>query len=526
MSNQRPVPDWLPPFAQSSAVDLLVIGVVVGVTVLLAVHLIFTLQYHYPLSHVNYVLQLSSTLMFLINMAARSGVMLRHFHNSGRQWPYAFPYTMPPIPLPSWNVVQTVFFLILQAISTFLVHFTHIQFLTLLFPSELEVRLIFWMLGPLALIEAGVLFMGVVSTENVKVHDLADSIGSVCASSLALLYTTSLFVWGVVVNWRRAWRLDGGTAAFGAAALTLALCNTVISFLRIAFDRIWWLHMFTWSLTIWQSWVGFWWWVSAGMGIGEVEDRERREERIRARRERRQNRRLRRAASAGQPGSEGTSSSVRRFLGLASRRGAAPEPAETDATGVRISEGSSQSTTMDASSETAWNVRFGRFLERHQPRIVRERIRALGRAHERAARVVATKQAAAYNQVVGRPDNPLGGLIYQLTMNGLSGEPAQSRIARRAVSGWPFPTVREGAQDAPPRAVRDTSDESLSPRQIEDSDESLPKAAPPIHVSGDSDGEEWIDMDERPGRTEPAQPRWLLQRGLDRVRLQDRTRYD
>ena len=74
--------------------------------------------------------------------------------------------------------------------------------------------------------------------------------------------------------------------------------------------------------------------------------------------------------------------------------------------------------------------------------------------------------------------------------------------------------------------MRETSDESLSPRQIEDSDESLPKAAPPIHVSGDSDGEEWIDMDERPGRTEPAQPRWLLQRGLDRVRLQDRTRYD
>lgn len=526
MSTQRPAPDWLPPFAQSSAVDLLMIGMVVGVTVLLAVHLIFTLQYHYPLSRVNYVLQLSSTMMFLINMAATSGVMLRHFHNSGRRWPYAFPYTIPPIPMPSWNVVQTVFFLILQAISTFSVHLTHIQFLTLLFPSALEVRLIFWMLGPLALIEAGILFMGVVSSDNVKVHDLADSIGSVCASSLALLYTTSLFVWGVMVNWRRAWRLDGGTAAFGAAALTLALCNTVISFLRIAFDRIWWLHMFTWSLTIWQSWVGFWWWVSAGMGIGEVEDRERREERIRARRERRQSRRLRRTASV-QPASDGTSSSVRRFLGLASRRGAAPERAEADATGVRVGDGSSQSTTMDASSETAWNVRFGRFLERHQPRVVRERIRALGRAHERAARVAATKQAAAYNRVVGRSDNPLGGLIYQLTMKGISSESAQSRVARRAVSGWSLPTVREGALDASPRAVRDTSDESLRPAPVEDSDESLPKAAPPIHIAADSDGEEWIDMDEQPGgRSEVPQPRWLLQRGLDRVRLQDRTRYD
>ena len=116
---------------------------------------------------------------------------------------------------------------------------TNIQYLTLLFPSRLEAKLILWMLGPLALIQAGFSFSDLAPLDNVKVRDLGDSIGNICQSSLGLLYTTALFIWGVCVNWRRAWRTDGGTAWFGALSLLIASSYTVMSFLYIAFNRTW-----------------------------------------------------------------------------------------------------------------------------------------------------------------------------------------------------------------------------------------------------------------------------------------------
>lgn len=142
---------------------------------------------------------------------------------------------------------------------------THIQFLTLLFPSALEARLIFWMLGPLALAASGMEFTALSSYTDLKTSDLGDSIRNICNSTLTLLYTVALLIWGLAVNRQRAWRTDGGTASFGAGSVGLALINTAISFVEIAYDRLWWLPDICWTLTIWQSWLGFWWWVGAGM---------------------------------------------------------------------------------------------------------------------------------------------------------------------------------------------------------------------------------------------------------------------
>lgn len=120
------------------------------------------------------------------------------------------------------------------------------------------------MLGPLALAASGMEFTPLSSADDLKTSDLGDAIRNICNSTLTLLYTSALLIWGLLVNRRRAWRTDGGTAAFGGGSVGLALINTTISFVEIKYDRVWWLPNVCWTLTIWQSWLGFWWWVGSG----------------------------------------------------------------------------------------------------------------------------------------------------------------------------------------------------------------------------------------------------------------------
>lgn len=97
----------------------------------------------------------------------------------------------------------------------------------------------------------------------------ASAIRNVCNATLSLLFTASLFIWGFLVNRRQAWRMDGGTAAFGAAALMLALLSTALNFLYVPREEEYvWLPGLMWSVVLWQSFLGWWWWVGAGSGSG------------------------------------------------------------------------------------------------------------------------------------------------------------------------------------------------------------------------------------------------------------------
>lgn len=285
----------MPDFAFSMPAQIIVGGVNLALTTMLTIQLIFTMQYHYPLSKRNYVLQSCSTLILLISLAVQLHSILSALEHQVHGWPYMFAYIAVQIPPQdgSWTVVEEAFFLFMRAVSTFFIHLTHIQFLTLLFPSALEARLILWMLGPLALAASGMEFTALSSDDDVKTSDLGDAIRNICNSTLFLLYTSGLLVWGLLVNRRRAWRTDGGTAAFGGGSVGLAFINTTVSFVEIAFDRLWWLPDILWTLTLWQSWLGFWWWVGSGMGIGEVEDRVERQERRRKRAEKQRRKRER-----------------------------------------------------------------------------------------------------------------------------------------------------------------------------------------------------------------------------------------
>lgn len=106
-----------------------------------------------------------------------------------------------------------------------------------------------------------------------SVRTMSEDTRNVCNAALSLLFTSFLIIWGCVVNRRQAWRTDGGTAAFGAGAIILALLSTSLNFLYIPTqDQYAWMPKLMWAITLWQSFFGWWWWVGAGMGVREVEE--------------------------------------------------------------------------------------------------------------------------------------------------------------------------------------------------------------------------------------------------------------
>ncbi|CAD6973429.1 unnamed protein product [Tilletia controversa] len=290
----------LPAFSYSLPVQVLVTGINLSICTVILTHLLFTASYHYPLSKHNFLLQLGGATFLIINLATELSIIFAHAQKQSRRYPFGFNYVAVQVP-PSedaWNFVQQFFYLLLRAITVLFVHLTHIQFLTLLFPSRLERRLILWMLGPLALIASGMQFGDFTSTDAQKTSDLLDTLQRISESTLTMLYTCALLIWGLAVNRGRAWRTDGGTAAFGTAACLLALVNTSMAFLELRFDYLHWLPDLTWVVTASQSWLGYWWWVGAGMGIGEVEDRAARAMRKRKRAVRKQRREQSKQAAA------------------------------------------------------------------------------------------------------------------------------------------------------------------------------------------------------------------------------------
>lgn len=84
--------------------------------------------------------------------------------------------------------------------------------------------------GPIAVASSAMTFTSLSSGATAQYGMI---VRNICNSALSLLFTTALFLWGFVVNRKRAWRTDGGTAAFGAGALVLAVSSTAVNFLEV-----------------------------------------------------------------------------------------------------------------------------------------------------------------------------------------------------------------------------------------------------------------------------------------------------
>ncbi|GAA5932596.1 hypothetical protein JCM3775_005973 [Rhodotorula graminis] len=284
----------LPDFTYAMPVQVVILGVTITLLSMLFVHLLFTIRYHAPLNRVNYALQTSATGLSLANVAAQLHIVMNNLYGTGRSWPFMFDYIEVSFPKKSWSQAERGAWCLLQGLSALATHSTHIQFLTMLFPSALEARLILGLLGPLAVAVAGLYFTAL--SPSAAVNDLGDAIRNTANSSLTLLYTMALFIWGLTINRSRAWRAEGGTAGFGALALVLGVLGTAVNFVEIKEERMRWLPGVVTCILLWQSWVGFWWWVGAGMWTGEAEDVERRRDKERRKEERRAKRKREAAA--------------------------------------------------------------------------------------------------------------------------------------------------------------------------------------------------------------------------------------
>ncbi|KAJ7503025.1 hypothetical protein B0H11DRAFT_615945 [Mycena galericulata] len=272
-STEYPVDPYLkyrPPFARSLPVQILLTGVVLTLVAVLFIHLIFTAQYHWPLAPVNYVLQISGVTTLLISLVATLHLVLTATINESQHWPYMLSYVavnVPPLDSSTtvwtWSIAEKATWLIMNASTSGLIQITHIQFLTLLYPSRLEGRLIFALLGPLAIVAAIMQLIPI--SGSAPVNSVASAVRNVCNATLSLLFTTALIIWGLLVKRKDAWRTDGGTAAFGCGAVALALVSTGLNFLYVPREEEYmWLPGLMWAVVLWQSFLGWWWWVGAG----------------------------------------------------------------------------------------------------------------------------------------------------------------------------------------------------------------------------------------------------------------------
>ncbi|KAJ7772081.1 hypothetical protein DFH07DRAFT_734194 [Mycena maculata] len=265
---EDPYLKYRPQFARSLPVQILFTGVVLTLVAVLFIHLIFTAQYHWPLAPVNYVLQLSGVSTLLISLVATLNLVLAETMNESQHWPYMLSYiavNVPPVDSSTagWSLAQKATWLVMNASTSGLIQITHIQFLTLLYPSRLEGRLIFALLGPLAIVAAVMQLIPISGSE--RVNSVTAAARNVCNATLSLLFTLALFIWGLLVKRKDAWRTDGGTAAFGCGALTLALVSTALNFLYVPREEEYmWLPGLMWAVVLWQSFLGWWWWVGAG----------------------------------------------------------------------------------------------------------------------------------------------------------------------------------------------------------------------------------------------------------------------
>ncbi|OCF32689.1 hypothetical protein I316_05610 [Kwoniella heveanensis BCC8398] len=289
----NPYLQYQPAFAYTLPIQLLVNGITITLLCVLLIHLLFTTQYHYPLAPLNYILQLLSILVVTISVIIKIVVILQHSAHSADIWPFDLDYVAVTIPPASWGTGRCAAWFLLQALNNGLSNITHIQFLTMLYPSRIEARLIMFVLGPLAIASSALVFSAL--SPHQTVLDISDAIRNVFNSTLLLIFTISLVIWGFFVNRRRAWRSDGGTAVFGIGSLFLAAISTSFNFVAVAEDGIDWLQHLLFAAVLWQVWLGWWWWVGSGMGIGEVED-------IMERAERKKRKQAKAAARARQAG--------------------------------------------------------------------------------------------------------------------------------------------------------------------------------------------------------------------------------
>lgn len=121
----NPVLKYIPTFANSLPVQVLLTGIIFTLTCVLLIHLCFTAQYHWPLAPVNFVLQVSGVLSLLISQIATLHVVLTTTMLESQTWPYMLTYLEVDIPplynSEGWSTAELAAWLIMNATTSGLI---------------------------------------------------------------------------------------------------------------------------------------------------------------------------------------------------------------------------------------------------------------------------------------------------------------------------------------------------------------------------------------------------------------------
>src|SRR5882762_2498165 len=113
---------------RSLPVQILLTGVVLTLVAVLFIHLLFTVQYHWPLAQVNYILQISGVSTLLISLIATLHVVLAQSIRESLSWPYMLSYIavdIPPLTTDdddiNWTPLEQATWLVMNATTSGLI---------------------------------------------------------------------------------------------------------------------------------------------------------------------------------------------------------------------------------------------------------------------------------------------------------------------------------------------------------------------------------------------------------------------
>lgn len=116
---------YRPSFAYSLPVQILIQGITLTLLAVLLIHLLFTTQYHFPLSRFNYLLQLCGILLVLTNIVISIVCTMRAQNHASKRWPYMLDYISVNLPDYDWTTAQTAAWYTLHCICNGLVQVSY-----------------------------------------------------------------------------------------------------------------------------------------------------------------------------------------------------------------------------------------------------------------------------------------------------------------------------------------------------------------------------------------------------------------
>lgn len=124
ISEEDPVASLQPKFATSVLCQSVAYGIVFALGAVLLGLLMFSARYHWPLSKVNFAMQLAALIIFLFQITLSISILLKFSRERSRTWPYMFDYIELAFPRDTWNEAQTSAWLLLQGLTALAIHVT------------------------------------------------------------------------------------------------------------------------------------------------------------------------------------------------------------------------------------------------------------------------------------------------------------------------------------------------------------------------------------------------------------------